>query len=571
MGNSISRLLDSHLPWLLTLAVLYHSRQQATRASSLPSLLDLVLRRTGSSPAVNALARNAIGAYVMWKLWQWSKSVRMLYRLDKLELKNSLGGFAFRWLRLLPSVSSKLATEKVKLERELDESLKSQLKERRIQRLPEEGMADEELEAMMTTMSRREEPKWRSGRVSGGVYHGEDDHVRMLNKAAELFAVSNPLHPDVWPSVMKFEAEVVAMTASMLNGGDDRVCGLLTSGGTESIFLSCKAHRKQAREERGITEPEIIVPRTAHAAFDKACDVLSIRLIKVDVDPRTCMVDVAAVRRRITKDTIMIVGSAPQFPHGIIDPIRQLSDIARSNGVGLHVDCCLGGFVLPFARELGYDIPEFDFGLPGVTAISVDTHKYGYAAKGTSVVLFRDKALRHHSYFTYANWPGGLYVTAGMGGSRPGALSAACWASMVRLGRKGYLDATRQIMETTQEVRRGVEAIPGLRVMGDPKAMIVSFTSDRASPYHISDRMAKRGWSLNALQMPPCIHICITVRHFGRAHEFLDELRAVVEELEKEPAPPSGGTAPVYGMASSLPAGPIEEMLATYVDVVYTA
>lgn len=347
------------------------------------------LTRAGSSPLLAALARNTIGALVIWRLWQWTKCVRVLYRLDGLgaseargwlsaplrplpsplplsarrapaELKNSLGGLAFRWMRVLPSVSRQLADEKAKLERELNHSLKGQLTERRILRLPEEGMPDEELEALMTTMARREEPKWRDGKVSGGVYHGEDGHLRMLNRAAELYAVSNPLHPDVWPSVMKFEAEVVAMTSGMLNGGDERVCGLLTSGGTESIFLSCKAHRQRARDERGITQPEvragrtqsprldpnrpctapppsllpsqIIVPRTAHAAFDKACDVLSIRLIKVDVDSRTFQVDPAAVRRRITKDTIMIVGSAPQFPHGVIDPIRELSDVARSHG-----------------------------------------------------------------------------------------------------------------------------------------------------------------------------------------------------------------------------------------------
>jgi glutamate/tyrosine decarboxylase-like PLP-dependent enzyme len=291
----------------------------------------------------------------------------------------------------------------------------------------------------MAALQTRETDGWKDGYVSGAVYHGDTAHIDFLNQVYALHSQTNPLHADVWPSISKYEAEIVAMTAGML-GGDkagEEICGTLSSGGTESIMLAMKTYRDRARAERGIRRPEMVVPITAHAAFDKAAQYFGIKMVRIPVD-QDYRADIRAAARAITRRTVVVVGSAPSFPHGMVDPIAELSELARQRGIGFHTDACLGGFVLPWAADLGYPVPPFDFQLPGVTSISADTHKYGYAAKGTSVILYRGPELRRHQYFTITDWPGGLYFSPSFAGSRPGALSAACWAAMVRIGQKGY-------------------------------------------------------------------------------------------------------------------------------------
>ena len=299
-------------------------------------------------------------------------------------------------------------------------------------RLPQEGVPREQVLADLELMADAERERWQSGQVSGAVYEGEPDHIAFLNAAYALHSQSNPLHLDVWPSAAKMEAEIVSMTAGMLGAdlaGDDDVVGTVTSGGTESIMLAMRAYQGRGRAA-GIENPVMVLPETAHAAFDKAAQAFGIEQRKLPVTDGF-IADPAAVADAIDERTVVVVGSAPAFPHGLIDPIEELSEIARERGVGFHTDGCLGGFILPWAARLGYDVPPFDFRLPGVTSMSADTHKFGYAAKGTSVVLYRGDDLRHHQYFTFTDWPGGLYATPTFAGSRPGGLSAACWAAMV--------------------------------------------------------------------------------------------------------------------------------------------
>jgi glutamate/tyrosine decarboxylase-like PLP-dependent enzyme len=280
--------------------------------------------------------------------------------------------------------------------------------------------------------------------------------------------------------------------------------------------------------------------------------------------------DVAATAEAITDRTILVVGSAPSYPHGTIDPIEELSELARERGIGFHTDACLGGFLLPFAERLGHPVPPFDFRLPGVSSMSADTHKYGYAAKGTSVVLYRGDELRHAQYFTFTEWPGGLYMTPTFAGSRPGALSAACWAAMTSIGEDGYLDAARRILETAAEMRAGIEAVDGLRVLGDPLFCIAFATEDdELAIYRVMDAMSARGWSLNGLHRPPAVHICTTLRHTapGVAERFAGNLRASVAQVRGEP-PAEGGMAPVYGMAAQMPdRGAVAQMLAAFMDL----
>ena len=362
----------------------------------------------------------------------------------------------------------------------------------------------------------------------GSVYHGDPGHIAFLNEAYAVSSQANPLHADLWPSVVKFEAEIVAMTADMLGGGPDgvgTVCGSVSSGGTDSILLAMKVYRDRGRLA-GVTDANIVVATSAHAAFEKACQYFAMELRKVPVgaDGRA---DVAAMVDAADGDTVAMVGSAPCFPTGLIDPISELAAAASERGIGFHTDACLGGFLLPWAERLGYPVPPFDFRVPGVTSMSCDTHKYGYAAKGTSVVLYRTPELHHLQYYTTASWAGGLYYSPTFAGSRAGALSAACWAAMVSMGEAGYLEAARQILTAAEEVKAGIGSIDGVEVVGDP-LWNIAFTSvdENVNIYAVLEQMGHRRWSLNGLLDPPSIHLCTTLRHAqpGVVDRFLADL-----------------------------------------------
>ena len=378
--------------------------------------------------------------------------------------------------------------------------------------LPEKGTPRSEILEALRTMATEEDATWESGKCSGTMYCGDHDHYAFLTEAFGNFAHVNALQRDMCPSATKFEAEIIAMTLDMLRA--DAVtatepAGLISSGGTGSISHAMLAYREWASQQRGITRPNVIKPETAHPAFNKACHLFGIELRTAPVDPVTTEVDTAWVDAHIDADTVAIVGSACNYGYGTVDPIGDLSEIALAHGVGLHVDGCLGGFILPFGQELGYDIPVFDFRHPGVTSISADTHKYGYALKGTSVLAFRDKALRNAQYFFLTNWSGGKYCSPGMDGSRSGGLLAATWASMVQLGREGYLGYARAIFETAAAMQEAVRSHPELRILGNP-TFLFSFTSDEFDIYHVNDFMRERGWRFNGQQYPNALHMAVT-------------------------------------------------------------
>ena len=439
------------------------------------------------------------------------------------------------------------------------------------EQLPKDGRSYDELLLEIETLKDRESARWQDGFASGAVYHGDSAHIDFLNQVYALHSQSNPLHADLWPSAAKFEAEIIAMTANMLGAGesDDEICGSVSSGGTESILLAMKTYRDWAQDTKGITQPEMILPVTAHTAFDKAAQYFKIKSVRIPID-ENYQADLTAVRNAVNKNSIVIIGSAPGFPHGIIDPIEELSAIAAEAGIGFHTDACLGGFVLPWAEKLGYPVPPFDFRLPGVTSISADTHKYGYAAKGTSVVLYRTPELRHYQYFVATDWPGGLYFSPTFAGSRPGALSAACWAAILSIGETGYLEATKQILETAETIKDDIRNTPGLTILGDP-LWVIAFASETLDIYKIMDVMTHKGWSLNGLHKPPSVHLAITQRHTqpGVAERFITDLRDAVSVVTVDPEK-SGGMAPVYGLAATLPArGVVGDILKRYIDILY--
>jgi glutamate/tyrosine decarboxylase-like PLP-dependent enzyme len=431
--------------------------------------------------------------------------------------------------------------------------------------LPRAGLPRAAILEEMNVLAQREQNRWQEGYASGAVYHGDQAHIDFVNQVYALHSQVNPLHADLWPSAVKYEAEIVEMTANMLgkSASGAPVCGTVTSGGTESILLAMKSYRDWASSVR---RPEVVLPTTAHVAFDKAAHYFGLKLVKIPVGADS-QPDPAAFARAITRRTIALVGSAPSFPHGVIDPLRDLSALAQEHEIGLHVDACLGGFVLPWAEKLGYPVPAFDFRLPGVTSMSVDTHKYGYAPKGTSVALYRSPELRRCQYFTAANWPGGLYLSPTLAGSRPGALSAACWATLTSMGETGYLQAAASILAAAGYIRRWIDLTPDLRVIGDP-LWVIGFTSDTLDIYRVLDAMSQAGWSLNGLHRPPAIHLATTLRHTqpGVAQRFVQDLQAAVAHVRAQPKA-RGGMAPLYGMAGSLPMrGLVDDLLRRVLD-----
>lgn len=438
-------------------------------------------------------------------------------------------------------------------------------------RLPETGRTRAEVIDDVAALADAEKGEWSDGFASGAVYHGDAEHIAFLNEVYALQSQSNPLHLDVWPSGVKFEAEVIAMTAGMLSGDaaadiGDEIVGTVTSGGTESIIMAMKSYRDRA----GIAKPQMVIPDSAHVAFDKAAAYFGYEQVRVPVGADFAA-DVNAMTNAVTKRTVVIAGSAPGFPHGIVDPIPALSDMARERGVGFHTDACLGGFVLPWAERLGHDVPPFDFRLPGVTSMSADTHKYGYAAKGTSVVLYRGRDLRRHQFYVATEWPGGLYYSPTLAGSRPGGLLAAAWAALLAMGEDGYLRATDAILKSGSQIRDGIEDIEGLRVLGDP-LWVIAFASDDVDIYEVMARMAQRGWSLNGLHHPPAVHIAVTLRHTqpGVVERFLADLSDAVDGARDAGGAATTGAAPMYGMAATFPArGAVNELMVRFIDRIY--
>jgi sphinganine-1-phosphate aldolase len=480
-------------------------------------------------------------------------------------------------LKRIPAVRRRIERESAAMMKDMETSLKPYREEfAAYTQIPEASCSHATILAEMEALREKEETRWKEGFVSGAVYHGDQDHIDFMNRVYAIHSQSNPLHADIWPSITKYEAEIVAMTAEMLGankangkGQEEQICGVVSSGGTESILLAMKAYRDWGREVKGIRKPEIIAPITAHAAFEKAAEYFGIKLVKIPVDG-DFRADVRATQKAISRNTVVIVGSAPSFPHGVIDPIEQLSEIARSRRIGFHTDACLGGFILPWAKQLGYPVPAFDFSLAGVTSMSADTHKYGYAAKGTSVILYRGEELRHYQYFATSDWPGGLYCSPTFAGSRPGALAAACWAAMLAMGKQGYMEAARKILETAAWIKGEMASIPELHILGDP-LWVIAFGSKTLDIFQVMEAMGKKGWALNGLFSPPAVHLCITLRHTqpGVAERFIEDLKTSVETVKASPRS-RGGLAPIYGMAASMPfRGMVSDLLKRYLDVLY--
>ncbi|WFD32100.1 sphinganine-1-phosphate aldolase [Malassezia sp. CBS 17886] len=445
--------------------------------------------------------------------------------------------------------------------------------------LPEHGedvaWIEQQLAALQRLGSHGEddgERVWRDGHVSGAVYHGGDDLSAVIATAVERFLLANPLHPDVFPGVRKMEAETVSMVLRMYNAPED-AGGTMTSGGTESILMACKAVRDWARAERGIAQPEMVIPASAHVAFDKAGHYFGMVVRRVPVDRITRKVRIDLVQRAINARTALLVGSAPNFPDGMIDDIVALGALAKRYRLACHVDCCLGSFLVPFLARAGFLAEPFDFRVDGVTSISCDTHKYGFAPKGSSIIMYRSQKLRRFQYYVNTSWVGGVYASPTLAGSRPGALVAGTWAAMVAMGQDGYVESCRLIVGTARQIERRIRIeIPELSILGKPLVSVVAFASAGSiNIYDVGDQMSSRGWHLNAVAgEPPAVHLACTRLTVPVVDVFITDLKLSVAKARTRPAKP-GNMAVMYGLGSGTAVGPIliEEMAKRFIDTLY--
>ncbi|MDR2753407.1 MAG: aspartate aminotransferase family protein [Oscillospiraceae bacterium] len=415
---------------------------------------------------------------------------------------------------------------------------------------PQEGLAREEVLRTLEEY-RQTDGDWKHGKTWSLVYYAGEEITSLAEEVYRQYFHANGLNPFVFQSLKRIETEVLGMAADLFHG-DENVVGTLTSGGSESILMAVKTYRDEARAcKPHITQPEAVVPVTVHASFEKAAHYFGIKLVHAPLadDYR---VDTAAVEQLITPNTIFLVGSAPQYPHGVIDPIAELSRIALSHNLRLHVDACLGGFTIPFIKELGGKVPAFDFELPGVTSISADLHKYAFAAKGVSALLYRNADIRKYQYFAYGDWPGGLFISPSATGTRPGGAIASAWAALKFIGRKGYLEITQSVLDTTKRLLAGIASIPELAILGEPPAGIFAFGSNQINVHALADHLEHKGWVIDQQVNPACLHFMVTPAHATIADAFVADLRLAVEEVKAAPEQPTPSTA-LYGLRTALP------------------
>ncbi len=408
-------------------------------------------------------------------------------------------------------------------------------------RIPETGLDRATVFAALE-QAREKDLAWRKGRAYAYVYDGGKEIEEVGKHAYMAFLTENGLDPTVFPSLLQFENDLAAMARAHL-GGDEHVVGNFTSGGTESIMLAVKAARDHFRElHPGVAgKPELVLPITAHAAFFKAAHYLDVTAVPVPVNPDTFRADPAQMRAAITERTMMLVASASSYAHGVVDPVREIAALAAERGLLCHVDGCIGGFLLPYFRRLGAEVPDFDFRVPGVTSMSMDFHKYALCPKGASIVLYRDKALRRHQIYACSSWTGYTMVNNTIQSSKSGGPMAAAWAVLQFVGDAGYLRIAKDLLATQRALVAGIRAIPGLRVLGEPEMTLVAFASEELSVFQLCDAMKKRGWYIQPQlaygSSPANVHLSIQPGNVQWTEALLSDLRAAVEELRGRPQP----------------------------------
>jgi glutamate/tyrosine decarboxylase-like PLP-dependent enzyme len=379
---------------------------------------------------------------------------------------------------------------------------------------------------------KHDDVRWRDGRAFTLVYYGGADVLALADEAYRRYSSENALNTEAFPSLRQLQSEVVAIVGDWLQAGQDGA-GFMTSGGTESILMAVKAARERGRKELGITRPNVVLPTSAHAAFEKGCYYFGLESRRVAVGP-DWRGDVLAMEGAVDTNTVLLVGSAPQYPQGVIDPIAEIAALASQRNINCHVDACMGGVTLTYMERLGETVPPWNFAVPGVTSISIDLHKYGYTAKGASVIMYRNKRLRSYQTYVTDNWLGGTYGSSGVLGTKGGGSMAAAWAVMHYLGDQGYMRVTAAARAACLQLAAAIRAIPQLRIRAEPQATLLAFGAADDSEldmFAVADALWRRGWYVDRQGPPPSLHCTVSVVHEDKIESFVNDLHASLVEV----------------------------------------
>lgn len=417
---------------------------------------------------------------------------------------------------------------------------------------PQQGRPFEEILAELDSFG-KDDPNYKQAKTWSLVYYLSEEYTNFLEKAYAKYFSANGLNPTAFKSLKRLEKEVLRFTADLFHVNYE-ACGVMTSCGTESCMLAVKTYRDLGRA-RGIKKPEMIIPETAHVAWDKGSEYFGVKTRRAPLDKNTWGVDVAAVEKMINKNTVMILGSAPEYPHGIIDPIEKLAALAKKNNIPMHVDACVGGYLLPFMKMAGVDVPKWDFEVDGVTSISADIHKYGFAAKGASCIMYRNIDYFKHQVFVNESWPGGMFASPAFLGTRPGGAYAAAWAAVQANGIEGYTALAKRTIEVSEKLKKGICDLGCFEFIGKPIASLFSFrsTDKDVNIFAVGDVMEEKGWHIDRLQRPDALHAMVTAPHEKVVEQFLADLKDAVAVVRAHPELADSGQAATYGMVSHIP------------------
>lgn len=416
---------------------------------------------------------------------------------------------------------------------------------------PDQGRPFEEILAELDSFG-KDDPNYKEAKTWSLVYYLNEEYTQFLEKAYAKYFSANGLNPTAFKSLKRLEKEVLRFTARLFHV-DDEACGVMTSCGTESCMLAVKTYRDLGRS-KGIKKPEMIIPETAHVAWDKGAEYFGVKIRRAPL-ASDWGVDVRAVEKMINKNTVMILGSAPEYPHGIIDPIEKLGALARKHSIPLHVDSCVGGYILPFIEMTGREVPLWDFRVEGVTSISADIHKYGFAAKGASCILYRNIDYFKHQVFVNESWPGGMFASPAFLGTRPGGAYAAAWAAIQANGVEGYKSLAEKTVEVSEKLKKGIKEIGCFEIIGNPIASLFAYRSTDSSVniFALGDVMEKKGWHIDRIQRPDALHAMVTAPHDKVVEQYLEDLKEAVEIVRAHPELADSGQAATYGMVSHIP------------------
>ena len=462
--------------------------------------------------------------------------------------KNSFLKFYYKYIKLKTFLKifrfKKKINEKIN---EVTEVFENDFKNnyKNITHIPDISYNEYKVNTIISTMLQH---NFNNTKLSGVIYHCTYEHQLKLLNVFEKFCWSNPLHPDIFPKIREMEIDTINMVIELFKG-DNKCVGNITSGGTESILLACKTYRDWAKDTMGIITPNIVCLESVHPAFDKACHYFNIKMIKVPIESITGTQTPEIIEKYINCNTICLVGSAPGYAHGILDPINEISDLAYKKKIGFHLDCCMGGFLVPFLENI-----NIDFRLKGITSISADTHKYGYSFKGSSVLLFRTKEYKKYQHFINTKWNGGIYATPTILGSKSGALIATTWASLLYIGKQKYKEIAINILNAINRIKKEFQENSDIQIIGNPNINIIAFESKVLDIYSIVDEMKKKEWNLSILQYPSAFHLCITNIHLKDdiISQFIVALKESIEIVKKSPNKKLKGTLALYGSTTNM-------------------